>query len=205
MVQYDFNVDCIFHVTCCLKKNWFCQITHNICLLFRCQKSNLCHTRESRYYAEACYQWRHPSPRFSVWAAQLKTSQQWWAVSHTVTDLTCLGIKPQICINSNMFNNELICEFRFDAMRLSTIVPAYRFSSKEQSHLFTEQWQLTRLSLSSFMLSVTGLYLSSSVFVCLFVESYRWFVFSVNNVSPYSISTMLAANILHMQWMFFDW
>ena len=38
----------------------------------------------SRYYTDACNEWRSPSPRLSAWATQLrKTSQRWRAVGDT--------------------------------------------------------------------------------------------------------------------------
>ena len=49
------------------------------------------------YYAEACNEWREPSPRLSAWATHSEeTSQRWRAVGDTVSDLTDPGIEPKI-------------------------------------------------------------------------------------------------------------
>ena len=59
-------------------------------------KSNLHHTY-SRYYAEACNQWRGPSPQLSAGATQLRrnvaaVARRW----RNCDDLTGPGIEPQI-------------------------------------------------------------------------------------------------------------
>ena len=50
----------------------------------------------SRYYAEACNEWRGPSPRLSAWATQLRknvatVASRW----RHCADLTGPGIEPQ--------------------------------------------------------------------------------------------------------------
>ena len=47
----------------------------------------------SRYYAEACNEWRDPSPQLSAWATQLRRSVA--AVASRCVDLTGPGIEPQ--------------------------------------------------------------------------------------------------------------
>ena len=47
----------------------------------------------SRYYAEACNEWRSPSSRFSAWQhSSDETSQWWWQCA----DLTSLGIERRL-------------------------------------------------------------------------------------------------------------
>ena len=47
----------------------------------------------SRHYAEACNEWRDPSPRHNAWATQLRRNVA--AVASRCADLTGLGIEPQ--------------------------------------------------------------------------------------------------------------
>ena len=48
--------------------------------------SNIKSLLYSRYYTEACNEWRDPSPRLSAWTTRLqKTSQRWRAVGDTVS------------------------------------------------------------------------------------------------------------------------
>ena len=50
----------------------------------------------SRYYAEACEEWRGPSPRLSAWATQLRRNVAAVASRRQhCADLTGLGIEPQ--------------------------------------------------------------------------------------------------------------
>ena len=49
----------------------------------------------SLYYAEACNEWRGPSPRFSAWATQLRRNVATVACHwRHCADLTCPGIAP---------------------------------------------------------------------------------------------------------------
>ena len=45
----------------------------------------------SRCYAEACNEWRDPSPQLSAWATQLRNVQRWRPFGDTVPDLTGIG------------------------------------------------------------------------------------------------------------------
>ena len=70
-------------------------------------KSKIKFSLHSPYYAEACNEWRDPSPQLSAWATQLRrnvaaVASRW----RDYVDLTGPGIEPQT--------------FRTDSMRLAT-------------------------------------------------------------------------------------
>ena len=72
-------------------------------------KSKIKSSLYSSYYAEACNEWRGPSPQLSTWATQLRrnvatVASRW----RHCADLTGLGIKPQTShTNSTRLATEL--------------------------------------------------------------------------------------------------
>ena len=63
---------------------------HNTLKSFSCLKSSL----YSRYYAEACNEWRGSSPRRSAGATRNTASKKHCSGVNTVSNLTGVGIEP---------------------------------------------------------------------------------------------------------------
>ena len=72
----------------------------------------------SRYYAEACNEWRGPSPRFSAWETQLRRNVATVTIVwQHCADLTDPGIKPQTsCTDIVRLATELIGAYTYVIM-----------------------------------------------------------------------------------------
>ena len=76
-------------------QNWFCPF-NNFGRMLRKLQIKIKSSLYSPYYAEACNEWRGPSPRLSAWATQLRrnvatVANRW----RHCADLTGPGIEPQ--------------------------------------------------------------------------------------------------------------
>ena len=75
----------------------------------------------SRYYAEACNEWRGPSPRLSAWATQLRRNVATVASPwRHCADLTGPGIEPQTSRTESVrLATELKAFLRIKTLRMS--------------------------------------------------------------------------------------
>ena len=79
-------------------------------MFFRISKKrvNIKSSLYSKYYAEACNEWRGASPRLGAcWAISSEETSHWWRdVGDTVFDLTGQGIElGSYCAGGDVFNH----------------------------------------------------------------------------------------------------